>query len=282
MNVLSLFDGMSTGQQALKNIGVRINKYYASEVKKQAIELTKHHFPNTIHLGDIRNWREWDIDYSKIDLILSGSPCKDLSIAGKRRGLEGDNSSLFYIFIDILNYVRKFNKNVIFLQENVCSADKNEIDKISNELGVQPVKINSNLVTAQNRCRIYWSNGKTKELGFFKEKYTYITQPKDRKILFGDIITSGRVEFKKARTILESESRLNTNKSKLLRRYKTVGMINIVFEEDTIRPLNKIELCRLQGFPDNYCDTLTRNKAASLLGDGWTLPVIEHIFKEIL
>jgi site-specific DNA-cytosine methylase len=105
--------------------------------------------------------------------------------------------------------------------------------------------------------------------------------------MFQDILTSGFTDRKKARAILESEERQLVNKEKLYKRYMELGMINIVFdntefkENKNIRILNKIELCRLQGFPDNYCDILTRNKAASLLGDGWTLPIIEHIFSFI-
>jgi len=282
MNVLSLFDGMSTGQRALSNIGIKVEKYYAAEIKRHAIRLTQHHFPDTIQLGNILNWEEWDIDYSKIDLILSGSPCKDLSIAGKRKGLKGDNSGLFYVFIDILNYVKKFNPNVIFLQENVASANIQEVNKISKELGVLPVKINSSLLTAQNRNRYYWSDGNAKRVGFFGELQTNIPQPKDLKIKLQDILTSGKTDRLKARAILESESRPPISQASLLKRYRSIGMINVVFEEGYVRSLNKTELCRLQGFPDNYCDILARNKAASLLGDGWTLSVIEHIFKHIL
>lgn len=283
MNVLSLFNGMNTGRVALENIGIKIDNYFSSEIKKNAIKLTQHHHPDTIQLGNILEWEKWDIDYSKIDVILSGSPCKDLSSAGNRKGLSGSNSSLFYVFIDILNHARKFNKNVIFFQENVASADIQEINKISAELGVQPVRINSNRVVAQNRNRYYWSNGKTKKIGFLGELKTDIEQPAIKDIYFQDVLTSGFTNKMKARTILEGESRLSASQAYLKRRYVTTGMINIIFNNnnDDVRILNKIELCRLQGFPDNYCDTLTRNQAASLLGDGWTLPVIEHIFKVI-
>jgi len=92
MNVLSLFNGMNTGRQALENVGIKVNKYYSSEIKPYAIELTQHHFPDTIQVGDVTKWKEWDIEYSKIDLILSGSPCQDLSAAGKRAGINGSNN----------------------------------------------------------------------------------------------------------------------------------------------------------------------------------------------
>ena len=112
MNVLSLFNGMSTGHTALDNVGIKVDKYYSSEIKPHAIELTQHHYPDTIQLGDVTKWQEWDIDYSTIDMVLSGSPCQDLSIAGKRAGLEGDRSSLFFVFVDILNHIKTCNCSI--------------------------------------------------------------------------------------------------------------------------------------------------------------------------
>lgn len=335
MIVLSLFNGMNTGRQALENIGVKVEKYYSSEIKPYAIELTQYHFPDTIQLGDVTKWREWDIDWSKIDLVLSGSPCQDLSAAGKRAGINGKKSSLFFTFIDILNHIKSLNPNVLFLQENVGSASKLDVGIMSRELGVYPVRINSSLVTAQLRDRYYWSNIKTKQNLF--DLVTDIPQPKDRNIMFKDILTDGKVERSKALAILESESRICKSQESMLKRSKK-EFINIVYIENNelrvktntakgydvvtendclnlafptsttrrgrvtkgkshfllqgneplyafdgikLRTLNKIELCRLQGFPDNYCDIITRNKAASLLGDGWTLPIIEHIFSFI-
>lgn len=314
MIVISLFNGMNTLRQALENLKFKVDKYYSSEIKPHAIKLTQHHFPDTIQLGDINNWKEWDIDWKNVGIIGSGSPCQDLSGAGKRAGINGSRSSLFFIFIEILNHVRKFNPNVIFLQENVGSALKIDIGIMSRALGIYPARINSALITAQQRDRYYWSNIKTKNTMF--DIVTDIPQPSDRKIYLKDIIENGFVDRNKARAILESECRLNTNMKKLLRRYKTTGFGNIVycvaqrgrgsgkgnykqqyeinetqksntitlvdkdnfmFNGEEIRPFTKIELCRLQGFPDNYCDILTRNEAASLLGDGWTLTMIEYI-----
>ncbi|WP_440881427.1 DNA cytosine methyltransferase [Tenacibaculum sp. C7A-26P2] len=316
INVLSLFNGMSTGHQALVNIGIPVGNYYSSEIKSFAIELTQYHFPKTIQLGDVNNWKEWDIDWSSIDLLLSGSPCKDLSGAGKRKGIYGDNSGLFWRFIEILEHIKKVNSNIIFFQENVGSASKKDIGIMSRAMGIYPCRINSELVTAQQRDRYYWSNMRTRQTMF--DLVTDIPQPKDRGIFLKDIIENGFVDRDKARAILESESRLNTDMKKLLRRYKTTGFGNVVycvaqrgrgngrgnyvqqyevnktqksntitlvdkdnwlFNGEEIRSFTKIELCRLQGFPDDYLNILSRNKAASLLGDGWTLPIIEHIFK---
>ena len=203
MKVISLFNGMNTGRQALENVGIKVNKYYSSEIKPYAIELTQHHFPDTIQVGDVTKWKDWDIDWSKIDLILSGSPCQDLSAAGKRAGINGKKSSLFFVFVEILEHIKTLNPNVLFLQENVGSASKLDVGIMSRALGVYPVRINSKLVTAQLRDRYYWSNIKTKETMF--DIVTDIPQPKDKEIMFKDIITDGTVERVKANALLESD-----------------------------------------------------------------------------
>lgn len=358
MRIVSLFNGMGTMRQALENLNIKVEKSYSSEIKPYAIELVQHHFSDTIQLGDINNWREWDIDWSKIDIIGSGSPCQDLSAAGKRAGINGSKSSLFFVFVDILNHCKKFNPSVLFLQENVGSAPKLDVGIMSRALGVYPVRINSKLVTAQLRDRYYWSNIRTRQDGFFGEIVTDIPQPKDKCIMFEDIITDGKVKRIKALALLESQGRndtttenikkrgaksminiiyvkkdkanallegdhktfvkdpkkedkylksrikkgkqtanivfiesekhscLNTGSGKggsqryLKHRNETTGMLTLIADENyTVRTVNKIEMCRLQGFPDDYCDILTKTKAGSLLGDGWTLPIIEHIFK---
>jgi len=314
---------MNTLRQAFENLGVPINKYYSSEIKPFANELTQHHFPGTIQLGNILNWKEWDIDWKSIDFIGSGSPCKDLSIAGKMKGINGSNSGLFWQFIEILNHVKKLNPNVLFLQENVYSASRKEIGIMSEALEIYPQMIDSALVTAQLRKRWYWTNISTKNTMF--DVVVDIKQPKDKGILLKDVLEHGYTDRDKARAILESESRLNTDMDKMYRRYKTTGFGNVVYQINPnkqsngqqpfmqnrvfsdkgkhttlteshagrtkiayeykgafkIRPLTQIELERLQGFPDGYTNILTRNQAASLLGDGWTLPIIEHILSFI-
>jgi DNA-cytosine methyltransferase len=322
INVVSLFNGMNTGRQALENVGIKVNKYYSSEIKPYAIELTQHHFPDTIQVGDVTKWKEWDIDWKSIDLILSGSPCQDLSAAGKRAGINGKKSSLFFVFVDILNHIKSLNPNVLFLQENVGSASKLDVGIMSRELGVYPCRINSKLLTAQLRDRYYWSNIRTKETMF--DLVTDIPQPKDRGIMFKDIITGGRVErvkalallerteqslcYKnkyseeaqnymkkrgnkfginviyvdrdKALALLESESRVCTSQESIKKRAER-QFINVVQQNELLRTVNQVEMERLQGFPDGYTSILTQKKAGSLLGDGWTLPVIEWIFSFI-
>lgn len=277
INVLSLFNGMNTLRQAMENSGIKVDKYYSSEIKPYAIELTQYHFPDTIQVGNILNWKEWDIDWKNIDFIGSGSPCQDLSAAGKRAGINGKKSSLFFMFVEILDHVKKLNPNVKFLQENVGSASKLDVGIMSRALGVYPVRINSSLVTAQLRDRYYWSNIRVKETIF--DLVTDIPQPKEMGIFLKDIITSGYVDRDKSLCLLEGYlSKKPADKfQKLLKRYN-IGMLQIVFEgEKKARLFNKTEMCRLQGFPDNYCDILSDAKSASLLGDGWTLPIIEHI-----
>jgi site-specific DNA-cytosine methylase len=279
MNVVSLFNGMNTGRQALENVGIKVNKYYSSEIKPYAIELTQHHFPDTIQVGDVTKWKEWDIDWKSIDLILSGSPCQDLSAAGKRAGINGSKSSLFFVFVEILNHIKSLNPNVLFLQENVGSASKLDVGIMSRALGVYPVRINSKLVTAQLRDRYYWSNIKTKETMF--DIVTDIPQPKDRGIMFKDIVTGGNVDTDKHTCLKESDSRPPTSQEALKHRNETTGMLTLIQENDLVRTVNQIEMERLQGFPDRYTSILSKSKAGSLLGDGWTLPIIEHIFKYI-
>ena len=282
MNVLSLFNGMSTGHTALDNVGIKVDKYYSSEIKPHAIQLTQHHYPDTIQLGDVTKWKEWDIDYKTINLVLSGSPCQDLSIAGKQKGLKGERSGLFWVFIDILNHIKKLNPNVLFLQENVGSAPKKDVGIMSRALGVYPVRINSSLVTAQLRDRYYWTNIRTKKDGLFGDTTVDIPYPKDKKILLKDVILDGRVDKNKANCILESEERPCTTQEALYKRSVINKFGNIVYTKDNkIRVLHQTELERLQGFKDGWTSILSRNKAASLLGDGWTLPIIEHIFKFI-
>lgn len=267
---------MNTGRQALENCGYTIDKYYSSEIKPYAIELTQHHFPDTIQVGDVTKWKEWDIDWSKVDLILSGSPCQDLSAAGKRKGITGSRSSLFFVFVEILEHIRTLNPNVIFFQENVGSADVYDIGIMSRALGVYPVRMNSDLVTAQMRDRYYWTNIRTKETMF--DIVTDIPEPKDKKIMLQDILTSGTTTEKKHKCLKQSSSRPAVSQKSLLHRNETTGMITLIYEGDIVRVVNKIEMCRLQGFPDDYCDIIDTHKAGSLLGDGWTLPIVEHFF----
>ena len=174
MNVLSLFDGMSCGQIALNNIGIEYENYYASEIDVHAIKVTQHNYPNTIQLGDIHNIKGSDLP--NIDLLMGGSPCQSFSSAGSRAGFDG-KSKLFWEFIRVLNEV----KPKYFLLENVKMKKEWE-DIITKEMGVEPILINSNLVSAQNRERLYWTN------------IPNITQPNNKNIKFKDVL--GNTNFR--------------------------------------------------------------------------------------
>ncbi|RDY20735.1 DNA (cytosine-5-)-methyltransferase [Criibacterium bergeronii] len=175
MNILSLFDGTSAGRLAAQRAGLPINKYYASEIDKYAIAVSKKNYPDIIHLGNVEDYQEWDIDFGKIDLLLGGSPCQGFSIAGKQLNFEDPRSKLFFEYVEILKKIREKNPNVLFLLENV-RMKKEFQNIISEHLGVEPIEINSNLVSAQNRKRLYWTN------------IPNIKQPEDKGIMLKDIV----------------------------------------------------------------------------------------------
>lgn len=175
MNILSLFDGTSAGRLAAERASLPINKYYASEIDKYAIAVSKKNYPDIIHLGNVEDYQEWDIDFGKIDLLLGGSPCQGFSIAGKQLNFEDPRSKLFFEYVEILKKIREKNPNVLFLLENV-RMKKEFQNIISEHLGVEPIEINSNLVSAQNRKRLYWTN------------IPNIKQPEDKGIMLKDIV----------------------------------------------------------------------------------------------
>ena len=169
MNVLSLFDGMSCGQIALRQLGIPINKYYAAEIDPYAMRVTQNNFPETIYLGDVTKVKGEDLE--KIDLLLGGSPCQGFSFAGKQLNFNDPRSALFFEFVRLL---KECNPKY-FLLENV-RMKKEYQDVITEHLGVEPIMINSALVSAQNRVRLYWTN------------IPNITQPEDRGIVLKDVL----------------------------------------------------------------------------------------------
>lgn len=181
INILSLFDGICTCMYSLLQAGFEVNTYYASEIDESAIQIAKYNYPDVIQLGDIKAWETWDIDWGNINILAGGSPCTGFSMAGKRLNFNDPRSALFFTFVDILNHIKKFNPNVKFLLENVKMKKEWE-DVISSYLNVDPVFINSSLLSAQNRQRLYWANWK-------------ITQPEDKHITWGDIREHGVNEY---------------------------------------------------------------------------------------
>ena len=281
LNVLSLFDGMSCGQIALQKAGIKVNQYFASEIKPHAIKVTQHNFPNTIQIGSVLDVKASDLP--KIDLLIGGSPCQDFSSANKEKlGLQGEKSGLFYEYLRLL----KECEPKYFLLENVAMDDYSYA-AISEMLGTYPTNINSELVSGQLRQRSYWTNIGPESFDLFGNRYSMIPQPRNKKIKFQDVLENGYTDRLKARCILESESRPLVSKDKLFRRYNELGFINIVFDNpnceynENIRILTQTELERLQTVPEGYTSLLKRNDAACLLGDGWTVDVIAHIFSFI-
>lgn len=175
MNVLSLFDGISAGQLALERAGIKVDNYYASEIDKYAIQVTMKNYPNTIQMGSVSNWMDWNIDLTTIDLVIGGSPCQGFSIAGKQLNFDDERSKLFFEFSAILDTIKILNPNVKFLLENV-RMKKEYQDVISEYVGVEPIVINSSLLSAQNRVRFYWTN------------IDNVEQPTDKKLVLSDIL----------------------------------------------------------------------------------------------
>ena len=323
-DVISLFDGGSCGQVALNRIGLKFGRYYASEIDKYAIQVTQDNWPDTIQLGDIENWREWDIDWSNVGLVMGGSPCQGFSFAGKQLAFDDPRSKLFFVFVDILNHARKANPEVKFLLENV-KMKKEYLDVISEYVGVEPVFINSALVSAQNRQRYYWTN-------IWK-----VEQPEDKEVYLKDIIESGLVDrdksycidanywkgttieqyITKARRQVVFEAAAfterRTEEAKRIRReYKQKynrdfsprrgkemilrndGKMNcltatysmkehtIIDEKINYRKLTPIECERLQTVPDNYTSCVSNTQRYRIMGNGWTVDVIAHIFQGLL
>lgn len=205
MNVLSLFDGMSCGQIALNRLGISYDNYFASELDKYAIKVTQNNFPNTVQLGDVTQVHvrtdgvhigDDPLTEDKIsevipDLLIGGSPCQGFSFAGKQLNFEDPRSKLFFEYVRILNEIRKYNPNVLFLLENV-KMKKEYQDIISEHMGCEPIKINSALVSAQNRERLYWTNIPIPEM------------PEDKGILLKDIIEYGEVDRDKSLCLVSS------------------------------------------------------------------------------
>ena len=280
INVLSLFDGISCGHVALDRAGIQIKNYYASEINSDSIKVTNYNFPQTIQLGDITK-----IDFSKlqdIDLLIGGSPCQDISnLNNKQLGLQGDKSRLFYKFVEALIIC----KPRYFLLENVCGK-KESVDTISHILSVPPIKINSNLVSAQNRNRLYWTN------------ITGVSQPKDCNIALKDILQpddetfsyilkDGRLKWLKSKSgincISSRYASLDATKANCLtaRGEKSWNSNYVTRKDGKIRTLTPIEYERLQTLPDNYTSIISDSSRYEALGNGWTVDVIAHILSYV-
>lgn len=274
INVLSLFDGMSCGQIALNQAGIPYTNYFASEIKKHAIEVTQYNYPNTIQLGDIHNIKSSQLP--KIDLLIAGSPCQDFSRANEdRKGLEGEKSKLFFEFLRLL----KECKPRYYLLENVI-MDNYNYWYICNELNCEPVRLCGSLVSAALRDRLYWSNIPPFSVDLFGRLISNIRQPKDKKIYLNHILDSGYAK-KKKHSCLNTGSGYEGTQEYLIHRNNTTGMITLIYEDDHVRTASQAEMERLHNIPSGYTKILNKVKAGDLIGDGWTIEIIKHILNPL-
>lgn len=312
INILSLFDGIACGYEALNKAGIQVGTYYASEIDKYAMSIASKNHPDIIQLGDVTK-----IDFTefigKVDLLIGGSPCQDLSISkNNRQGLQGSRSGLFYKYVEALETI----KPKYFLLENVASMKKEDRNTITKILGVEPILINSALVSAQQRKRLYWTN------------IPNITQPQDKGILLQDILESGLADREKTNAILAQYYKGITSKpleylsNHQIRPYvaepirigqygkggqgqriysvqgKSVSLsangggqgaktglykIDLPDGNYIVRKLEPIECERLQTLPDNYTaygidGKISNTQRYKCIGNGWTVDVIAHIF----
>lgn len=301
MRVLSMFDGISCGRVALDRVGIMPEVYFASEIDEYAERVSADNWPDLVRLGDAKGVDGWDL--GRIDLLLGGSPCTNWSIT-KKEGREltasGTGWELFSFYVKAL---QKFEPKY-FLYENVKSMSPTIREEITRALGVEPILINSGLVSAQNRERLYWTN------------IQGIGQPKDKGIALGDILEHGRAWIEKAYTLRASHGP-HGGPSSVLRSIKTPGKFSfngVAESAETgdrqaaaayevrsgyvtikgeryplelpdgnyrFRKLTKVESCRLQTLPDNYCKSVSDAQACKAVGNGWTVDIIAHILGHI-
>lgn len=263
MNVLSLFDGIATGKVALERAGIVVENYYSSEIDKYAIQIAKARHPDMQCLGDVTSWKTWDIDWKSIDLLLGGSPCQGFSKSGKLLNFSDPRSVLFFTYCDILDHIRSVNPNVKFLLENVVMKYY-YVETINKFLGLEPVKINSQVLSAQLRDRLYWFNWEARH-------------PILNAQLLEHVIESGYVDREKAYCI-DAGYHKGTN----LRQYSEKNRRQLVYLDSSCteyRMLTPVECERLQTLPDNYTYGCSNKQRYKMLGNAWTVNVIAHLLR---
>ncbi len=357
---------MSSGRIALERANIKVSKYYSSEIDKYCLEVANKNYPDDkmFRLGDIKNWRDWDINWSSVDLLIGGSPCQGFSFAGKQLAFDDPRSKLFFEFVNILNHIRVLNPKVKFLLENV-RMKKEYLDIISELLGVEPVMINSNLVSAQNRKRYYWCNWDifipkdkgillrdivhekidewvdreksycidasyykgTNVNGYFNKKRRQQVLVKSNEYLvpfdktleiLDNEVQKGKVGYfrkdsqanrvyyihNKATTLCGSAGGGAAKMGQYLFGCITPNRINKrqngqrfnegqkfytltaqdkhgILIDGYIRKLTPVECERLQTVPEGYTDGVSKTQRYKMLGNGWTVDVISHIFRNI-
>lgn len=279
MNVLSLCDGISCGRMAMERAGIPVSKYYASEIDSHAIKVTQYNFPDTVQLGSIVDVRGGGLP--KIDYLISGTPCQGFSFAGKGLNFDDPRSKLFFEFVRILNEVKAINPDVLFLFENVKMSEANE-RVITRHLGVRPIRLNSEMITAQSRQRLYWTNIPVNSI------------PGPKLVMLQDIITDGYVTDRLKSYCIDA----NYGKGSNPRSY-AMGRRQILFKtnEDmtfflkngkstktkdvSFRILTPEECEILQTMPPGYTSVLPKTRRYHAIGNAWTVDIIAHILKHI-
>jgi DNA (cytosine-5)-methyltransferase 3A len=324
---------MSCGQQALERQGIKVDNYFASEIDKYAIQVTMANYPNTKQLGSVIGVDARSLP--KIDLLIGGSPCQSFSFSGKRKGMstkdeqeivtlehylqlraEGfefeGQSYLFWEYMRILNEIRETNPNVLFLLENVLMGSKWE-KILTKAIGVAPIMINSSLVSAQNRPRLYWTNIGLNPIGLFGDLVSSIQQPTDKKALLVNVLEDKVDDKYYLSHEVNARFKFTDNKGNIVGTtrpdFRTIGQRDWVFGEYgkmscltatdykqpkqvlqmknqgpdqlKVRKLTPIECERLQTVKDNYTACVSDTQRYKMLGNGWTVDVIAHIFSYI-
>ena len=296
INVLSLFDGMSCGMIALERAGIKVKNYYASEIDKHAIKVSRYNYPDIIQLGDVTKVSAENLP--KIDLLIGGSPCQGFSMSGRQLNFNDPRSALFFEYLRLLNEIREVNPEVKFLLENV-KMKREHSDLISELLGCEPVMINSKDFSAQSRTRYYWTN-------ILVRKY----EPK--KVRLKDICpdASARIDAEaltnQVRSILQTSKYVENFKQltgqdgrvMICRpdglKIQRIGRIAFsenyteilttvtqpyICSNNEIRKATPVEAERLQTVPDNYTSCVSDSQRYKMLGNGWTVDVIAHILQ---
>jgi DNA (cytosine-5)-methyltransferase 1/DNA (cytosine-5)-methyltransferase 3A len=288
---------MSSGQIALNRIGVKPDIYYAAEIDKYAITVTQKNYPDTIQLGSILGWGNWNLDWKSIDIVTGGFPCQSWSVAGKGLGDKDPRGALFWTFLDIIKNVMVHNPNAKFLMENVKMKKEFEqyiTHHTEQALGtVHKTLINSALVSAQSRQRYYWTNFE-------------VTQPEDKGIILADIL-----EIEVSDVFITPTPANHNGGNQLNPEYKSqantihavdskspticagthgyaLGYIPICsakmglvgYDDYRYRKLTPVECERLQTVPDNFTECVSNTQRYKMLGNGWTVDVIAHILKD--
>jgi site-specific DNA-cytosine methylase len=251
------------------------DRFYSSEINDKAIKVAKANHPDIIHLGDVTNWEKWNLDWSKVDVLKGGSPCQGFSLMGKQLAFNDPRSKLFFVYMDILNHIKKVNPNVLFLLENV-KMKKDYRDIITAYIGVQPLHINSSLLSAQNRERYYWTN------------IPGVTVPEDKKIYLDSIIPGAIACGYRGRKLKKDDEKYTRiltirkdGKSNCL--VTAISATGCYIKDNEIFRLTPEQAEQLQTLPIGYTDVegISSAQRFKMIGNGWTVDVIKHIFKSL-